>query len=91
MQLPREVISIIISKYILTIPTKNNVLYDKCAICRNYIYNICIDCCFSNPIDNEMCRTRKLDCYHIFHKYCLNRWLKTKRQNCPLCNYPIIS
>lgn len=47
---------------------------DACSICLNKIET------------NEY--IRKLKCNHLFHKKCVDKWLK-KNQNCPMCRKTI--
>mmetsp|Transcript_36585 Transcript_36585/g.45158 ORF Transcript_36585/g.45158 Transcript_36585/m.45158 type:complete len:115 (+) Transcript_36585:71-415(+) len=56
---------------------------DNCAICRNHIMDVCIECQAQN-ITND-CTIAWGICNHAFHFHCISRWLKT-RQVCPLDN-----
>ncbi|KAA6385650.1 MAG: putative E3 ubiquitin-protein ligase RBX1 [Streblomastix strix] len=57
---------------------------DTCAICRNHLMEVCIECQASgSPLDD--CKIAWGGCNHAFHHHCVSRWLKT-RQACPLCN-----
>ncbi|KAK8963526.1 hypothetical protein KSP40_PGU004629 [Platanthera guangdongensis] len=39
--------------------------------------------CMSDFGDGE--KVRKLDCSHLFHSSCLDKWLAHRRTDCPLC------
>lgn len=60
---------------------------DNCAICRNHIMDICIDCQSqeANARTKEECTVSWGMCNHVFHSHCITRWLKS-RPVCPLDN-----
>ena len=62
---------------------KNNLKIKKNGYYGENKYHIknCI-ICFENFKENEM--ILKLNCFHIFHKNCIENWLK-KNNNCPIC------
>lgn len=66
---------------------------DICAICRNHIMDLCLEC--QNSTNNnqqggggkpeEECTVAWGTCNHAFHNHCISRWLRT-RNVCPLDN-----
>lgn len=33
---------------------------------------------------------RELRCRHVFHRFCLDRWLEFGNDTCPLCRVPLV-
>ncbi|SPP84818.1 RING-box protein 1B [Drosophila guanche] len=62
-----------------------DVAVDNCAICRNHIMNLCIECQADPNANKDLCTVAWGECNHAFHYHCISRWLKT-RLVCPLDN-----
>ena len=70
--------------------SNNNILNNTCSICLDIFYNIkhirIKLCC--NYIDKKILPVM-LNCGHIYHKKCIDPWLK-KHNDCPYCREKII-
>ncbi|CAA9987867.1 E3 ubiquitin-protein ligase RBX1, putative [Plasmodium knowlesi strain H] len=74
-----------------------DISVDNCAICRNHIMDLCIECQAKlnendgndkdKKMDKESCTIAWGVCNHAFHLHCISRWIKA-RQVCPLDNTP---
>ena len=62
-----------------------DIIVDNCAICRNHIMDLCIECQSANNAEAGECTVAWGVCNHAFHLHCISRWLKT-RNVCPLDN-----
>ena len=59
------------------LPTEN------CAICRNNISDLCIECQGQPGNAAGECNVAWGQCNHAFHHHCISRWLKN-RPVCPI-------
>jgi hypothetical protein len=55
----------------------DKVMDNDCSICLS---------CFSK---NEYHRT--LECGHVFHKKCIDKWFKCNHSDCPMCRTKVIN
>ncbi|KAL9325767.1 hypothetical protein ACSQ67_006412 [Phaseolus vulgaris] len=55
---------------------------DTCAVCLNQL-----------EVEDEV--RELMNCYHVFHRECIDRWLEHEHENhnptCPLCRAPLLS
>ncbi|XP_034100219.2 RING-box protein 1-like [Drosophila albomicans] len=62
-----------------------DITVDTCAICRNSIMDLCIECQADPNQNTEECTVAWGVCNHAYHFHCISRWLKS-RSVCPLDN-----
>ncbi len=60
-----------------------NVKVENCAICRNAINDLCIECTANAGGESTECQIAWGVCNHAYHHHCITRWLKT-RATCPM-------
>ncbi len=65
--------------------TRRKLTYTQiCAICRNNLYDLCVECLVHTPTD-QPCEIAKGTCDHSYHGHCIALWLRTHTE-CPLDN-----
>ena len=58
----------------------------NCAICNQKTTFKCMEC-ISKDAEID-CTVARGKCNHGFHLHCINKWLNTGRQKCPICYIP---
>ncbi|ELP92172.1 RING-box protein pip1, putative [Entamoeba invadens IP1] len=56
---------------------------DTCAICRNSLMDLCLECQGNTGSNAEECTISWGACNHAFHTHCISGWLRN-RAICPL-------
>lgn len=68
-----------------------DVLNATCAICKENLHNLCVQCAASTVVgqsNDEQCSVSWGKCGHAYHYHCIKRWLEMKHQQhnkCPHC------
>ncbi|CAO2837656.1 unnamed protein product [Amaranthus hypochondriacus] len=48
----------------------------------------CVICLYEFKDDDEIRRLR--NCTHMFHRWCVDRWMEHDQNNCPVCRTPLV-
>ena len=64
--------------------SKNDESNEYIIIDKNFDNNECIICLDAMLIKDKV---RILECSHMYHYECINKWIEKKKQiNCPICS-----
>jgi RING-box protein 1 len=68
----------------------HNVACDdfKCTICSKNTTGKCAECSDQYDITKQNCSIAKGNCGHGYHYHCINKWLSSGSQICPICRIP---
>ena len=64
---------------------KYNIKEDKCAIDKQSLQSVCMNCESLGSCDKAQCAIDIGECKHAFHAHCIRPWIE-KNQRCALCN-----
>lgn len=60
----------------------------QCSICKKKTTSKCGDCSGSYNIATQDCQIAQGTCGHGYHYHCINKWLGSGSQICPICRIP---
>lgn len=60
----------------------------QCSICKKKTTSKCGDCSGSYNIATQDCQIAQGNCGHGYHYHCINKWLGSGSQICPICRIP---
>ncbi len=60
----------------------------QCSICKKKTTLKCEDCSGSYNIATQDCPIAQGTCGHGYHYHCINKWLTSGSQICPICRIP---
>ena len=60
----------------------------QCSICKKKTTSKCGECSGSYNIATQDCNIAQGTCGHGYHYHCINKWLNSGSQICPICRIP---
>ena len=75
-----------VKKWSLVATWSYDVAVDVCAICKNNLSDLCIECQATSDANGSQdgCPVAFGVCNHAYHQHCISNWLK-KQVTCPIC------